>query len=559
MISDDKTSKFLSFLSKKKLYIIILGLAIWIIVMSFVIVPLQGGLTSSTQLLPPSQESSSAYSLGLPIQEFMGLYGRSTSIAFVMLSHTLLANLHLGGSWIAVTTESIYLRNNKMRFKRVARSFTLFNVMLFSLGSTFAAAGIVFFIAYMPSFTANLFHIYWWPLFTEAILFAVEIIFLYSYWFSWDKIKPRYHQILGYGYIISVFFQVLMITMVASGMLTPGESSIVYSENGLITMDFNTIMSWWFNPTTIRLQIHRVFASISFCGFLLAMLAMFHFNDQKDLAAKKYWDWVGSYGIAWGLLGLILGPPFGMIYMIAISDAEPQAFTMIMQGPRAWEMLLMVSLLSALFLVVIVYFIDRRERILTSLENKRIRNLFNVFLVIAAVCALVLVQPAWLGSPYEDSAPIINFWGQMDYKYPALFTLVIIGSLVLMTDRIMLSDIKESDWGKVPNIARYAGILTGILGTFIVIVMGYVRESARQPYLIFNIIPVRGSETHPTPIPIDIIFIVWGLIIGIIITVFWFTSKVTAHHPEEAEELDPKPLKGVEEEYKDIQEETSDQ
>ena len=88
----------------------------------------------------------------------------------------------------------------------------------------------------MPSFTANLFHIFFWPLFIEAILFASEIAFLFIYWFSWDRIKPKWHQIIGYGYIISVFIQTLMISMVGSAMLTPGDSSIMYSNDGIFTM-----------------------------------------------------------------------------------------------------------------------------------------------------------------------------------------------------------------------------------------------------------------------------------------------------------------------------------
>ena len=96
---------------------------------------------------------------------------------------------------------------------------------------------------------------------------------------------------------------------------------------------------------------------------------------------------------------------------------------------------------------------------------------------------------------------------------------------------------KEGEWGKLSNVSRYAGIFAGVFGMFIVIVMGYVRESARAPYTIFGILPVEGSSTSPTPIAIDRLFIVFGLIMLTVIAVFWFTSKVTAHHPEEAEKL----------------------
>ena len=36
---------------------------------------------------------------------------------------------------------------------------------------------------------------------------------------------------------------------------------------------------------------------------------------------------------------------------------------------------------------------------------------------------------------------------------------------------------------------------------------------------------------------IDKIFLVWALIMGLVLLVFWLTSKKTAHHPKENEEL----------------------
>jgi cytochrome d ubiquinol oxidase subunit I len=268
------------------------------------------------------------------------------------------------------------------------------------------------------------------------------------------------------------------------------------------------------------------------------MLAMFHYLDRKDDASKRYWDWVGSYGMAWGLLGLVFQPVFGLVYMLAINDNQPDSFEMIMHGSRAWEMLLMVGLLSSLFLTVITYFIDRRERILSQKENRTLQTFFKIFLIVASVCALVLIQPAWLGAnSINDPNAWANPLGSMDYKYVALFALVIIGALMLMLDAIMLGDTREAEWGNLSGASRIAAIMAGILGMWIVIVMGYVRESARSPWTIFKVVPVPGGQSYPTPVPISRIFIVWAVVSVAALLVFWFTSKVTAHHPEKAEEV----------------------
>jgi cytochrome d ubiquinol oxidase subunit I len=529
-------TKIMGKINQKKLLIIILGFAVYLIILTFVFVPLQGGLISSTKIMPPIDNLPSQYESNLPIQELFDVYGRSIAIAFVMLSHVLYANLHLGGSWVAVTSETLYIKNGTNRFNRLSRSLTLFNVMLFSLGTTFATGGILFFIVFVPNLATNLFHIYWWPLFLELITFFLEVFFLYTYWFTWDKIKTKYHQVLGYGYAITVFFQTLFINMVAAGMLTPGTPTVTFGSDGIITMTINDLISWWFNPTTWILTFHRFAAAISVFGFILVLLAMFHYKDRPDIASKKYWDWVGSWGMMWGLIGLVFQPILGLIYVNQLFYSVNPAFQMMMHGPRAWEMLLVVALISALFLIILVYYIDRKEEILNREENAKYKRLFNWFLIISAICAFFLIQPSWLGDTFEfESDSVFNPLGIMGIKYVALLGLMIIGILIVAIDVKMLKKMKEGEWGKLSDVSRYAGILAGIVGMFIVIVMGYVRESSRAPYTIFGILPVEGNP--PTPIAIDRLFIVFGVILVTIIAVFWFTSKVTAHHPEEMEQL----------------------
>jgi len=515
----------------------------FIVFVVFFVYPNQEGMISSTQLqIDALKNVSAAYAETLPIQEVgSGNQARSMFIAFVMLAHVLFANLQLGGSWIASISESFYLKTGLRRFDQVAKSLTLFNVILFSFGATFAIAGVLFFIALFPVFTSDWFHVMWWPLFIEAILFATEIVFLYTYWFSWDKIDRRKHQVLGYGYALAVFFQTLMINMVAGGMLTPGVTDISFISNGLLTIPTADAISMWFNPILWRLQFHRLFASISYIGFILAMLAVFHYLDRKGLRDRKYWDWVVTYGLSWGLLGLIIQPVFGFILMLQIQDANEMAFNFIMHGPRAWEMLLMAGTLSFLFLTVILFFIERKERILSKLEYKNLHTLFKWFFIFGLVSLFIIIQPAWLYAPFvDDPTAWVNPLGVMDYKYVALAALVIMGVVMLTIDAIISSDVKESDWGNLSKVSRGAAIFAGLLGIFIIEIMGFVRESGRSPWTVYNIIPVPpGTTQYPTPLELVNIFGIWIIISIIIVFIFWLTSKATAHHPEDAEEINP--------------------
>ncbi len=514
----------------RKVYAILAALVIFLIVLIIFIIPQQGGLISSTSQ-QASELAQADYNETLPTQLVdLGASGRSIFIAVVMLTHVLFANLHLGGAWVAAATETAFLRSRKPRYNRLARSITLFNVILFSAGATFAVAGVLFFISLFPTFTSEAFHIYWWPLFAEAILFAIEIFFLYTYWFSWDRIGAGWHQFLGYGYAIAVFFQTLMINTLASGMLTPGATAINWGSAGLLTMPLASLQAWWFNATTVILQFHRLAAAISMFGFLLAMLAMFHYLDRKDAASKGYWDLVGSYGLSWGLIGLVFQPLIGIIYMFTIFKNQPSAFSSIMLGSRAWEMVLMVGLLSFLFITMLVYLYDRKEKILKIPGNERLHRLFRVFIVLAAVSGFILVQPYTMAFG-------VNPLGFMSYKLVALLVLIAIGAIALGIDLIMLREPEKVEWGALSDTSRFSGILAGVLGISIVVVMGYVRESARAPWTIYKIIPVPGGQAYPTPVPPYQMFVVWAFIIALVMAIFWYTSRVTAEHPEEAEEV----------------------
>ena len=524
----------------KKVVGILVAFALFLIVLYGYIIPLQGGFISSTAIRSDDLLGADPrFEEQMPIQEVdLGASGRSIFIAFVMLTHILFANLHVGGAWVLLSLIILYLLSRKERYSHLGRSVALFNVILFSAGATFAAAGVLFFIALYPTFAAQGFHIYWWPLLVEAILFGVEIFFVYTLWFTWARIGAAWHVLLAIGYPVSVYLQTFAIDTFVSGMLTPGAETITWGAPGLLGMPWVDYLQWWFNPTLWPLQFHRVAAAISFFGFLIAFLAMLHYHDRTDPPSKKYWDWAGSFGILWGLAGLIAQPLLGLWYMYSIFSHQFQAFTNIMTGPRAWEMLMMVGLLSLLIITASVYFIERRERLLIRLGRHDIRNLFRAFAIAAAVAGLILVQPAWLGGIMQsDPGTWANPIGIMYYKHIALLVLIAVGAIIIGIDLLVLRRRRDEELGNLSRASWAAALITGVLGSWIVIVMGYVRESARSPWLFYKIVPVPGGQTYPTPVPAFQILVVWLISLGLVFAVFWFTSRVTSYHPEQKEEV----------------------
>ncbi|WP_292492539.1 hypothetical protein [Methanoculleus sp. 10] len=171
--------------------------------------------------------------------------------------------------------------------------------------------------------------------------------------------------------------------------------------------------------------------------------------------------------------------------MYSIFTHQNQAFTNIMTGPRAWEMLMMVGLLSLLIVTVSVYFIERRERLLVRLGRHGIRNLFRAFAVIAGAAGLVLVQPAWLGGIMQfDPGAWSNPLGLMYYKHIALLVLITIGAAIIGIDLLVLRGRRDEEWGNLSRASRMAALIAGVLGSWIVIVMGICPGVGALPVVV---------------------------------------------------------------------------
>ena len=122
------------------------------------------------------------------------------------------------------------------------------------------------------------------------------------------------------------------------------------------------------------------------------------------------------------------------------------------------------------------------------------------------------------------------------YKHIAILVLIVIGTLIIGIDLLVLRRRRDEEWATSP-VHHGAALIAGVLGSWIVIVMGYVRESARSPWLFYKIVPVPGGQTYPTPVPPHQIFVVWMFALGLAFAVFWFTSRVTSYHPEQEEKV----------------------
>ncbi len=231
--------------------------------------------------------------------------------------------------------------------------------MLFSAGLHLRWRVFYFLLCLYPEFT-KIYFILLVALLAEALHLLLKS-FSYTPIVHLERFQIPGIKFSDYGYAITVFVQTLLINMVASGMLTPGDS-ITWGQSGLMPMAFDLAKTWWINGTTSA--CNSTVCLPAFPTWLLDRFAgMLHYRDRKGTEDRKYWDWVGLMHGDGVYLGLVIQPVLGMVYMLAIKDNQVDAFEMIMHGSSSVGNAFDGKLLSALFLAAITYFIDRREKI----------------------------------------------------------------------------------------------------------------------------------------------------------------------------------------------------
>ena len=418
---------------------------------------------------------------------------RRFAMGFLMLVHIQFAAFIIGVLAIAVTFEFFGIINKGHPYlTRFARGLGKTGTLLYSSGAVLAFSFILLTALFWPVFWYTLFRITFWPFFLEAITFALSILYLFPWYFSWGALErfKWVHLSMGLALLMAFQFQQALIDVVASYMLTPAQAT-----------EFLTV---FFNPTAVPLDMHRLVGDISWAGFAVAGYASYRALRTRDAEQLSYYDWMGNVGLIAGVGFLFLQPAIGIEYVEEIRANSPQAFTVMMRGRNSWLFLLQVTFLSALFLLGMYYMAVQARK-----SRRRGAGFIRWMLVVAILSALLLVQPYAIG-PAQGFQWInwVNPIGSMQpWKYIAMagLTLSSISSLLVYLGLQRKGGMR---WGHMElggRRAQYTLLVLAVLGSGMMLLMGYIRENSRLPFLIYYRQrieqPERYPELTPTPAP----------------------------------------------------------
>ena len=137
-----------------------------------------------------------------------------------------------------------------------------------------------------PAATEALIHNFVWGWAIEWTFFVVEITAAIVYYYGWNKLAAREHQIIGWIYFIFAWLSLVIINGIITFMLTPGR----WLQTG-------NFWDGFFNPTYWPSLVMRTGVSLMLAGlYALLVAARYPASDFKARTVR--------YTATWGIVGL---------------------------------------------------------------------------------------------------------------------------------------------------------------------------------------------------------------------------------------------------------------
>lgn len=399
--------------------------------------------------------------------------GKEVVMAVIWQSHIFHAAFIAGILLIASVSEYLGVLTKQPKYDRFAKGAATTLVLIFAVGSAIPITGVLALITLYPVFWSYLQNIMFWALFAEAWMFVGEIILIYAWYISWEKLayRKKLHVVIGFMAAMLVIAQFTFINVVGSYLLTPALGSAT------------NVAATYINPTFLPLNMHRFVGNISFAGFLVAGYGAFRYLRSTREDNREYYDWMGHWGLVWGFGFLLLQPFIGYGYLKAIREHNAEAFDYIMLGEKSWLFNLLAIELAIMGVAAVAYCLHKirfAARPMPTLRNMTMGSLafMSLFAFLNLIPADADLVPQ-IGLVFlEGEETKIPLGSMYPWKYIGIIGIMLVGVFALAM--YLKATAGGFHWGRAGRWSQYALIAISVTVVFTMLTMGYTRETARR-------------------------------------------------------------------------------
>lgn len=202
--------------------------------------------------------------------------GGGLLIACMAVVHVYVAHFAVGGGLFLIWAEKKAYKENSPVLLEYVKKHTKFFMLLTMVFGGLTGVGIWFTISLLnPSATSTLIHTFVFGWATEWVCFVGEIVALFIYFYTFDKMSRKNHLKIGWLYFIFAWLSLFLINGIIDFMLTPGQ----WLEN-------NSFWSGFFNPSMWPALFFRTFIAFMFAGIFGFLTSMF-IEDQETRSSMN--------------------------------------------------------------------------------------------------------------------------------------------------------------------------------------------------------------------------------------------------------------------------------
>ncbi|MFO0938271.1 MAG: cytochrome ubiquinol oxidase subunit I [Gemmataceae bacterium] len=175
------------------------------------------------------------------------IIGSGWVIGIIAIIHVLISHFAVGGGVYLAVAEWKARREGRVEWLGYLKQHSYFFLVLTGVYGAVTGVAIWFAIGLAhPEGTSSLIHnfVFGWAI--EWVFFLVELTAAAVYYYTWDRIPAKTHQMVGWVYAIASILTLVIINGILTFMLTPGKNWLAVAGTGREADEF-----WYafFNPT----------------------------------------------------------------------------------------------------------------------------------------------------------------------------------------------------------------------------------------------------------------------------------------------------------------------
>lgn len=338
------------------------------------------------EVAQPEEEPRAAPRLTRGDYPKMGVSSRAVVWVLAQM-HLFFGALVLAVPIFVLVIEAIGVKTGDERYDDMAHEFMKICLTAYAITALFGGSlAFALFLLY-PDFMGYMMHVFGAQVFVYAVLFFLESMVLYIYYYGWDALRygnlKWVHLTLG----LALNGVGLTLMVVANSWATFMMAPSGVNEVGVVVGNIWEIMK---GPLWNPINLHRFIANIGFGGAVVGAYAAYKFLSARDAAARAHYDWMGYTSNFIAILAFLPLPFAGYWLMAEIYAYSQQMGITAMGGILAWLFIVQAVLIGTILLAGNYYLWAGMSRTEGSV---RYQGFIKWIALVLVVCFLIWVTP----------------------------------------------------------------------------------------------------------------------------------------------------------------------